>query len=228
MVLFNAPPGDFDKGVRGLAAIPSRESDFRASVQQALEYVGWLRPKCLHIMAGIMRDVDPERALETYLLIFSLYLRRPRVPASSSPFEAINSRDIPGYFLTTIEQAAGILDELNHPRLKIQLDWYHAQIMGGDLSRRTKRFFPQIGHIQVAAVPDRNEPDCGEVYFGHLFQLLDQLEYQGWIGCEYTPATTTQKGLGWPEAIFVLGFAGGIVAIKRSTGSSTKISAGVC
>jgi 2-dehydrotetronate isomerase len=197
IVLFNAPPGDFDQGERGLAALPSRESDFRASVQQALEYVGWLQPQCLHIMAGITGDVEPERALETYLTNIQFVLEQTKGTELVITLEAINSRDIPGYFLTTIEQTAGILDKLNYPSLKIQLDWYHAQIMGGDLSRRTKRFFPQIGHIQVAGVPDRNEPDRGEVCFSHLFQLVDQLEYQGWIGCEYTPAATTQKGLGW-------------------------------
>jgi hydroxypyruvate isomerase len=196
-VLFNAPPGDFDRGERGLAAVPSRETDFRASVQQALEYAGWLRPKCLHVMAGIMGNIDPERALDTYLTNIQFVLEQTKGTDLIITLEAINSRDIPGYFLTTIEQAGNILDELNHPRLKIQLDWYHAQIMGGDLSRRTKRFFPQIGHIQVAGVPDRNERDRGEVHFGHLFQLIDQLGYHGWIGCEYRPATTTQKGLGW-------------------------------
>jgi hydroxypyruvate isomerase len=126
MVLFNAPPGDFDKGVRGLAAIPSRESDFRPSVQQALEYVGWLRPKCLHIMAGIMGDVDPERTLDTYLTNIQFVLEETKGTDLIITLEAINSRDMPGYFLTTIEQAGSILDELNHPRLKIQLDWYHA------------------------------------------------------------------------------------------------------
>ena len=87
-------------------------------------------------------------------------------------------------------------------RLKLQLDWYHAQIMGGDLSRRTERFFPQMGHIQVAGVPQRSEPDRGEVCFDHLFQLVDQLDYQGWIGCEYRPTTTTQKSLGWLKQYF--------------------------
>jgi hydroxypyruvate isomerase len=196
-VLFNAPPGDFDKGERGLAALPSRQSDFQASVQQALEYVEWLQPRCLHVMAGITEGMDTERAFETYITNIQFVLEETKGTDLMITLEPINTRDIPGYFLTAIEQATDILEELNHPRLKIQLDWYHAQIMGGDLSRRTERFFAQIGHIQVAGVPDRNEPDRGEVHFPYLFQLVDQLDYQGWIGCEYRPATTTGEGLGW-------------------------------
>jgi len=201
MVLFNAPPGDFDKGERGLAALPSREGDFRASVQQALEHVGWLQPKCLHLMAGITEGIGPDRALETYLTNIQFVLEQTKGTDLIITLEPINTRDIPGYFLKTIEQAADILEELNHPRLRIQLDWYHAQIMGGDLSVRTERFCSQIGHIQVAGVPDRNEPDRGEVYFPHLFGLVDQLDYQAWIGCEYRPTTTTEEGLGWLKQI---------------------------
>jgi 2-dehydrotetronate isomerase len=197
LVLFNAPPGDFENGERGLAALPSREDDFRASVWQALEYVGWLRPLCLHVMAGVTTNVDPKEALETYLTNIQFVLEATKGTDLIVTLEAINNRDIPGYFLTTLEQTAAILDELNHPRLKIQLDWYHAQIMGGDLSRRTERFFPKVGHIQIAGIPERTEPDCGEICFGHLFQLVDQLGYRGWIASEYRPATTTQKGLGW-------------------------------
>jgi 2-dehydrotetronate isomerase len=197
LALFNAPPGDFDKGERGLASLPCRESDFRASVQQALEYARWLQSRCLHIMAGIPIGVDLERARETYLSNIQFVLEQTSGSNLIITLEPINKRDIPGYFLTTIEQTASILDELNHPRLKIQLDWYHAQIMGGDLSVRTKRFLSQIGHIQVAGVPDRNEPDRGEIDFACLFRLVDQLAYQGWIGCEYRPATTTEEGLSW-------------------------------
>jgi 2-dehydrotetronate isomerase len=148
-------------------------------------------------MSGITEGIDANRARETYLSNIHFVLEQTKGTNVIVTIEPINNRDIPGYFLTKIEQAAGILEELNHPRLKIQLDWHHAQITGGDLSRRTERFFSQIGHIQVAGVPDRNEPDRGEVNFSHLFQLVDQLDYQGWIGCEYRPATTTEKGLAW-------------------------------
>ena len=197
MVLFNIPPGDFDSGERGLAALPARESEFRASTRLALEYVAWLQPLCLHVMAGITDGIDPERALKTYLSNIQFVLDETKGTDLIVTLEPINSRDIPGYFLTTIEQAALILAELNHPRLKIQLDWYHLQIMGGDLSRRTTQFLPQVGHIQVAGVPHRDEPDRGGINFAYLFELIDRLGYQGWIGCEYRPATRTVDGVGW-------------------------------
>jgi 2-dehydrotetronate isomerase len=194
-VLFNLPPGDFAKGDRGIAALPGREDEFRESVQQALEYAKILEVPRLHVMAGITKEIDPEKARATFLANLEFALGQ----ASDLDLlvEPINNRDFPGYYLTTIEQAAAILATLEHPRLKIQLDWYHAQIMGGDLSRRTERFFAHIGHIQVAGVPDRGEPDRGEVNFSHLYKLVDQLGYQGWIGCEYKPAGRTEEGLAW-------------------------------
>jgi hydroxypyruvate isomerase len=96
-----------------------------------------------------------------------------------------------------VEQADGIVQELSHPALRIQFDWYHAQIMGGDLARRTEKFFSKIGHFQLAGVPDRSEPDLGEVNFPYLFHLVDSLAYDGWIGCEYRPKARTEEGLGW-------------------------------
>jgi 2-dehydrotetronate isomerase len=194
-VLFNLPPGDFAKGERGIAALPGREKEFRDSVQQALEYATILEVPRLHVMAGITKGIDPEKALIAFLgnLEFAL----SQTPDLDLLIEPINNRDFPGYYLTTIEQAAAILTALKHPRLKIQFDWYHAQIMGGDLSRRTERFLADIGHIQVAGVPDRGEPDRGEVNFSYLYKLVDKLGYYGWIGCEYRPAGGTEEGLGW-------------------------------
>jgi 2-dehydrotetronate isomerase len=196
-VLFNLPPGDFDRGERGLAALPGREHEFKASVEEALTYAETLQVRCLHVMAGITQDIDSERAQATYLNSLSFILDKTRGSDLMITIEPINNRDFPGYFLTTPEQAAGILDVLRHPRLRLQLDWYHLQIMGGDLTKRTIRFLPQVGHIQVAGVPERNEPDRGEVNFPHLFRLVDQLGYQGWIGCEYKPSTRTEAGLNW-------------------------------
>ena len=196
-VLFNLPPGDFDKGERGIAAIPGRENEFRDSVQKALEYAQILNVQRLHVMAGSMNGLDPVKMRATYLANIEFALERTADLDALVTLEPINNRDIPGYFLSTIEQTAAILAELTHPRLKIQMDWYHLQIMGGDLTRRTERFFSEVGHIQVAGVPDRSEPDRGEVNSSHLFELVDQLGYEGWIGCEYKPAGRTEEGLAW-------------------------------
>jgi 2-dehydrotetronate isomerase len=194
-VLFNLPPGDFAKGERGIAALPGREKEFRDSVEQALEYAKSLEVPRLHVMAGITKGIEPEKAEATFLS--NLEFALDQTADLDLLIEPINIRDFPGYYLTTIEQAAAIVETLENPRLKIQLDWYHAQIMGGDLCRRTERFFANIGHIQVAGVPDRGEPDRGEVNFAHLFRLVDQLGYQGWIGCEYKPTGETEEGLAW-------------------------------
>jgi 2-dehydrotetronate isomerase len=200
-VLFNLPPGDFDGGERGIAALPGREKDFQASVHLALEYAEALSVPRMHIMAGITSNFDPAKAHATYLANIQFALDQTARSERVITLEPINTRDFPGYFLTTIEQAASILAELDNPRLKIQLDWYHLQIMGGDLSRRTTQFFPQVGHLQLAGVPDRGEPDRGEVNFRHLFKMVDELGYDGWIGCEYKPIGKTEEGLGWLKRV---------------------------
>jgi 2-dehydrotetronate isomerase len=196
-VLFNLPPGDFARGERGIAAIPGREKEFRGSVQLALRYANILEVRRLHVMAGITQGIESEKAHATFLSNLEFALGQSTDLDLLIVLEPINYRDFPGYHLTTVEQAAAILAKLNHPRLRIQLDWYHAQIMGGDLTRRTERFFADIGHIQIAGVPDRGEPDRGEVNFSHLFKLVDQLGYDDWIGCEYKPAGRTEDGLAW-------------------------------
>jgi hydroxypyruvate isomerase len=151
----------------------------------------------LHVMAGITLGIELEKANATFLSNLEFALGQAADRDLFIVVEPINNRDFPGYYLTTVEQAAAILAELEDPRLRIQLDWYHTQIMGGDLTRRTERFFADIGHIQVAGVPDRGEPDCGELNFSHLFRFIDKLGYEGWIGCEYKPAGKTEEGLAW-------------------------------
>jgi 2-dehydrotetronate isomerase len=197
LVLINAPPGNFSAGERGLAALPGREKDFREAFGKALDYAEALDCPRIHVMSGITRDWDQTEAHRTFLTNLEYTLQKVGNAGLSILIEPINTRDFPGYFLTTVEQADGILQELSHPALKIQFDWYHAQIMGGDLARRTEKFFPKIGHFQLAGVPDRAEPDLGEVNFPYLFNLVDALHYDGWIGCEYRPKGRTEEGLGW-------------------------------
>jgi hydroxypyruvate isomerase len=197
LVLMNAPPGDFDAGERGLAAIPGREKDFRETFSKALDYAETLDCKRIHVMSGITRGSNQTEADRTLLTNLEYALHMVENSGITILIEPINTRDFPGYYLTTVEQADRIRQELSHPALKIQFDWYHAQIMGGDLARRTEKFFSEIGHFQLAGVPDRAEPDSGEVYFPYLFHLVDSLHYDGWIGCEYRPNGRTEDGLGW-------------------------------
>jgi 2-dehydrotetronate isomerase len=196
-VLFNLPPGDFAAGERGIGALPGREQEFRDSIRLALEYSEALSVQRLHLMAGITSGIEPAEAHRTYLSNIDFVLEQSSGRDLWITLEPINLRDIPGYHVSTVEQAAAILEELKHPRLKIQLDWYHLQIMGGDLTRKTERYFSDIGHIQVAGVPVRREPDEGEVNFSHLFRMVDKLGYDGWIGCEYKPAGRTEDRLTW-------------------------------
>lgn len=197
MVLFNAPPGNFGAGERGLAALPGREKEFREAFDQALGYADTLSCERIHVMAGITTGLDPAETRQTFLSNLEYALNRVENTDRSILIEPINTRDFPGYYLTTVEQADNILDELSHPALKIQFDWYHAQIMGGDLARRTEKYFSKIGHFQLAGVPDRAEPNIGEINFPYLFDLVDSLHYTGWIGCEYRPKGLTTNGLEW-------------------------------
>ncbi len=197
MVLLNAPPGDFSAGDRGIAAVPGREHEFRESFAQALEYANILNCKRIHVMAGLPGAAEKALVERTFLSNLEYALNQVGNSGISILIEPINTRDFPGYYLSTVEKAGAILEELSNPALKIQFDWYHAQIMGGDLARRTEKYFSRIGHYQIAGVPDRGEPDIGEVNYDYLFQLVDSLGYTGWIGCEYRPKSRTEDGLLW-------------------------------
>ena len=191
-VLFNAPPGDWEAGERGLASIPGRMPEFRDSIETAMEYIEVLNPTRLHIMAG---NAAGKGAQAMYMENLDWAARR--VGNQVILIEPINNRDMPSYFLNRSDQAVGIIEAIGAPNLQLQLDLYHAQIMEGDLTRRLERLIGYIGHIQIAGVPARNEPDTGELNTRHLLDVLDRLGYDGWIGCEYNPAGRTEDGLGW-------------------------------
>lgn len=197
-VLFNLPPGDFAAGERGLTALPGRESEFRESVDRAIEYARALGCPRLHAMAGLVTDESQRpRMRETYLENLRYAARRLAEHGLTLLIEPINTRSIPGYFINRQAEAHAILAELGEPNLRVQLDFFHAQIMEGDLTATFKRFQAGVGHIQIAGVPDRHEPDTGEVNYPYLFRLLDEAGYDGWIGCEYNPRGLTEDGLGW-------------------------------
>jgi hydroxypyruvate isomerase len=200
--LFNAPPGDWAKGERGIASLPGREEEFARALDKALEYTAALGNKTLHVMAGL---ITPEQSREkhraVYLKNLELAANAARATGITIVIEPINTRDMPGFFLNRQDDAQAICEEIGVPNLKVQFDCYHCQIMEGDLAvklrRDMKRAHAGIGHVQVAGVPERHEPDMGELNYPYLFDLIDSLGYDGWIGCEYRPKAATSDGLGW-------------------------------
>jgi 2-dehydrotetronate isomerase len=198
LVLLNTPPGDFAAGERGLAGLPGREAEFRAGLDRALEYASRVGCPQIHVMAGVRPDgIDREACLEAYKANLRAAAEACARAGKVALIEPINTRDIPGYVLNTPAEAAALIAELGVSGLMLQFDFYHAQIMSGDLARSFERHLPVIGHVQIAGVPERHEPDVGEVNYPYLFDLVDRLGYAGWIGCEYFPAASAEEGLGW-------------------------------
>ena len=196
--LFNLPPGNWAAGERGMACIPGREAEFAAGVEQALVYAQATGCQRLHAMAGLKpAGVDDAAMRRTYVANLKAAAERLAPLGITLLIEPINTRDMPGFYLSWQQQAHDVLAEVGAPNLKVQMDLYHCQIMEGDLSKRMEKHFAGVGHIQIAGVPDRHEPDEGEVHFPHLFDRLDALGYSGFVGCEYRPRSGTSEGLDW-------------------------------
>ena len=200
-VLFNMPPGDFAAGERGLACLPDRQAEFRDGVDLALSYAKILGTRRLHAMAGLLPQ-GADRAAYRAAYVDNLRYAAAEIARHGIMLliEPINTRDMPGYFLNTQADAHSIREEVGAANLKVQMDFYHVQIVEGDIATKVRRHLPHIGHVQIAGVPGRNEPDTGEVNYPYLFRLLDELGYAGWIGCEYRPAANTVDGLGWMKS----------------------------
>lgn len=200
--LFNMPPGDWAAGERGIASLPGREDEFLAGVDKAIEYAVSLGTPTIHAMAGLL-PAGADRAAYRATFIDNLGLAAKKLAAKGLTLviEPINTRDMPGYFLNTQAEGHAIREAVGEPNLKVQMDFYHAQIMEGDLSMTFKKYFAHIGHIQIASVPARHEPDEGEVNYPHLFKLLDESGYAGYVGCEYRPRGKTVDGLGWLKTL---------------------------
>ena len=197
-VLFNTPAGDWDAGERGLACNPARIDDFRQGVARAIDYARVLGCERLHCMAGLAPDgADAGELRKTYVENLRFAAAEMGAAGIKCLIEMINTRDIPGFYLSTSAQAEEILAEVGSDNLYLQYDIYHMQIMEGDLAPTLERLLPKIAHMQLADTPGRNEPGSGEINYGFLFAHIDKLGYKGWIGCEYKPATTTLEGLGW-------------------------------
>lgn len=196
--LFNLPPGYWAAGERGLACHPGREREFTAGLERAISYAQATDCKRLHVMAGLIPDdSDPDTLRATYVNNLKHAASRLAPLGITLLIEPINLRDMPGYYLCRQQQAHDIVSEVGADNLKVQMDFYHCQIMEGDLTHRLERHFNGVGHIQIAGVPDRHEPDSGEVNYPHLFERLDALGYHGFVGCEYRPRANTSAGLGW-------------------------------
>ncbi len=201
-VLFNMPPGDWAAGERGIASLPGREEEFRASVARALEYARALGTPRLHAMCGLLKD-EADRAAHrrTYVENLRYAARELAKHDLMLLIEPINTRDIPGYFLNSQGDAHAVREEVGEANLKVQMDFYHVQIVEGDIAMKFRKYFDHVGHIQVASVPERNEPDDGEVNYRYLFRLVDALGYRGWIGCEYRPRAGSAQGLTWMKTL---------------------------
>lgn len=194
--LFNLFPGDWNKGERGFAALPDRFADVQASVKQALPYVKATGVKRLHLMAGIADRRDP-KAVDAFCRSVVWTAEALAKENIDLMLEPINPRDVPGYFLNDFDFAAGVIDDLRISNLKLQFDIYHRQIVHGDVTVALRKMMPMIGHVQIASVPSRNEPAGEELNYPFLFDELDQLGYDGFVGCEYRPKGNTVDGLGW-------------------------------
>jgi len=208
-VLFNAPPGDWDAGERGLACLPGREREFQEGFHQALAYAEALDCPRIHVMAGLKpQDIDVTTLEKTYIQNIAWAATQAQKSGRDVLIEPINTRDMPGFFLNYQEQAHRIVQHIGATNVKVQMDLYHCQIMEGDLAAKIRHYLPtgRVGHFQIAGVPMRNEPDLGELNHPYLFDVIDEVSttcgWNGWIGCEYRPArgavpNGTHDGLAW-------------------------------
>ncbi len=217
-VLFNAPPGGIDpssidqawsSNTRGTASIPGREKEFQQGVEMALRYAEALHCPRIHVMAGLLG------VGHTHASNHATYVNNLKWAAALAVkqgldvlIEPINTRDIPGFYLNRQDQAHNIIEEVGASNLKVQMDLYHCQIVEGDVAMKIRQYLPtgRVGHFQIAGVPERHEPDIGEVNYPYLFNVIDEVSktcnWQGWVGCEYKPklggqAGGTSAGLGW-------------------------------
>ena len=208
-VLFNAPPGDWEAGERGLACLPGREREFQEGFHKALAYAEALDCPRIHVMAGLKpTGIDMATLEKTYIQNIAWAASQAQKSGRDVLIEPINTRDMPGFFLNYQEQAHHIVQHIGASNVKVQMDLYHCQIMEGDLAAKIRHYLPtgRVGHFQIAGVPMRHEPDLGELNHPYLFGVIDEVSaacgWDGWIGCEYRPArgavpNGTHDGLTW-------------------------------
>jgi 2-dehydrotetronate isomerase len=208
-VLFNAPPGDWEKGERGVACLPGREAEFREGIGKALAYAQALGCPRVHVMAGLVpAGTERESVRPTYVANLRWAAGEAAKQGVQILVEPINTRDIPGFFLNRQDHAHELIAQIGEPNVQVQMDLYHCQIVEGDVAMKIRKYLPtgRVGHFQIAGVPERHEPDIGEMNYPYLFRVIDEVaqrcSWDGWIGCEYRPSRGVQPGgtsagLGW-------------------------------
>ena len=194
--LFNLPPGNWEAGEKGFAALPDRFADLQQSLRTALPYAQATAVKRVHLMAGIA-ERDDRKAVEAVYKSVAWAAEFFAPHGLDVVIEPINPRNVPGYFLNDFNFASELINELKIPNLKLQFDIYHCQIIHGDVTMRLREMMPITGHVQIASIPSRHEPNGEELNYPFLFAELDRLGYGGFVGCEYNPRGNTTDGLGW-------------------------------
>ena len=201
LVLHNLPPGDWSKGERGIGCHPDRVAEFRAGVERAIGFATALGCPQVNCLAGIApAGVTDGQLRETLIANLRYAAERLKGAGIRLLIEPINFHDIPGFYLNRSRQALDLIDEVGSDNLRLQYDVYHMQRMEGELANTIKANLDRIAHLQLADNPGRNEPGTGEINYRFLFGWLDAIGYDGWVGCEYRPKTTTEAGLGWRAA----------------------------
>ena len=194
MLGLNTRRGDVGAGDNGLSAIPGREAEARAAIDEAIAYATAIGAQNIHVMAGFAKGDEAHRTFVSNLK----YACDASTPHGITILiEPLNKYDAPGYFLTTTDQALAIIEAVHTPNLKLMFDCYHVQLMEGDLTHRIEALLPWIGHVQFASVPDRGAPDHGEINYDHVFELTRRLGYDAPLGAEYKPGGNTDDTLGW-------------------------------
>ncbi len=195
--IFNSPPGNFKNGDRGLACLPERKKEFKESIATVIEYAKIINGKNIHVMAGLCEKHDDLTLKETFIENIKWACDQFQKNNLTLLIEPINKRNIPGYFLSSTDLAIDLINIIDRSNLKLLFDIYHHQITSGDVTKYLEKCFSYIGHIQIAGIPNRNEPDDSELDYSYVFKVINDLNYNGWIGCEYNPKEDTVSGLKW-------------------------------
>lgn len=197
-VLINTPSGDLSRQELGLAAIPAHQEEFLSSLDLAIKYAKALNCEKIHIYAGKMPLITDDAMGTTFhdnLAIAAQKLKEERMVGLIQP---MNTTSVPRYYMSNFDEAIHVIESINSANLRLLVDVYHLQILAGNLTNKIRRVLPIIGHVQIAQVPDRHEPNTlGEINYQYMFNLFEELGYSGWMGCEYIPRRGTVEGLSW-------------------------------